>query len=174
LNEQGLSTIELDGVRFIAPPGWSREIEHSEDGVLCSMQSTGVTFAIVGIYPDGGDPDDLVEEALDSLRQEHPSLEVDDWDESDPEDPIQTLEAVFMSLDMVSYCWLRAWEVGARMVLVMVQSIEPEAERGRLVFRALCQSMQSTGETDDEHHERMGKGAADGNGRSGRNREELK
>jgi len=151
LDQQGLTTIELDGVRFIHPPGWTREVEQSEDGVLCSMQSTGVTFAIVGIYPNGGDPDDLVEQALDSLRQEHPSLEVDDWDESDPDDPIQTLEAVFMSLDMVSYCWIRAWNVGERTVLAMVQSIEPESERGRLVFRALCQSMQPAGEDKGEH-----------------------
>jgi hypothetical protein len=168
LSEQSLSTVEFDGVQFIAPPGWTREVEHSEDGVLCSMQSTGVTFAIVGIYPQGGDPDDLVEEALDSLRQEHPSLEVDDWDESDPDDPIQTLEAVFMSLDMVSYCWIRAWEVGERTVLTMVQSIEPEAERGRLVFRALCQSMQSAGESNKELPERSGHGRRSGDGRSKR------
>ena len=165
MSEQSLSTIELDGVQFIAPPGWTREVEHSEDGILCSMQSTGVTFAIVGIYPKGGDPDDLVEEALDSLRQEHPSLEVDDWDESDPNDPIQTLEAVFMSLDMVSYCWIRAWEVGERTVLAMVQSIEPEAERGRLVFRALCQSMQSTGESLDKQPEQLENEPSSGKGR---------
>lgn len=165
MSEQGLSTIELDGVQFIAPPGWTREIEHSEDGVLCSMQSTGVTFAIVGVYPKGSDPDDLVEEALDSLRQEHPSLEVDDWDESDPNDPVQTLEAVFMSLDMVSYCWIRAWDVGERTVLTMVQSIEPEAERGRLVFRALCQSMQSTGESVDKVRKQLENEPSGGKGR---------
>src|SRR5262245_21007405 len=124
--DESLPTIELDGVRFIHPPGWTREVEHSEDGLLCSMQSTGVTFGIVGVYPKGADPDDLVEQALDSLRQEHPSLEADEWDESDPNDPVQTIEAVFMSLDMVSYCWIRAWEVGDRLVLAMVQSIEPE------------------------------------------------
>jgi len=144
--DTGLPTIELDGVRFIHPPGWTREVEHSDDGLICSLQSTGVTFALVGVYPAGVDADELLEQALDSLREEHPSLEAEEWDESDPDDPIQTLEAVFMSLDMLSYCWLRAWEVGPRTVLAMVQSVEPEAERGRLVFRALCQSMEPTGE----------------------------
>ena len=148
--DQGITTIELDGVRFIHPPGWAREVEHSEDGLICSLQSSGVTFALVGIYSEDDDPDDLVELALDSLRQEHPSLEVDDWDEAEIDDPVQTLEAVFMSLDTVSYCWLRAWRVGRRTVLVMVQSVEPEAERGRLVFRALCQSMQPAGELEGD------------------------
>jgi hypothetical protein len=162
LTDQQFSTIELDGVRFIHPPGWTREIELSEDGQICALQSTGVTFALVGVYPGGGDPDDMLEQALDSLRQEHPSLEVDDWDEADPEDPIQTLEAVFLSLDTVSYCWLRAWNVGARTVLTMVQSVEPEAERGRLIFRALCQSMQPAGEETGEINRNPTDDAANG------------
>jgi hypothetical protein len=150
VTEHGLERIELDGVRFVAPPGWSREVEHSEDGVVCSMQSTGVSFALVGIYPSDRDPDDVVEQALDSLRQEHPTLEADEWDEADPDDPIQTIEAVFFSLDIVSYCWLRAWRVGERTVLAMVQSVEPESERGRLVFRAICQSTEPAGELPSE------------------------
>jgi hypothetical protein len=154
--EHGLERVELDGLRFIAPPGWTREVEHSEEGVVCSMQSTGVSFALVGVYPSNRDPDDVVEQALDSLRQEHPTLEADEWDEADPEDPIQTIEAVFLSLDVVSYCWLRAWRVGSRTALAMVQSVEPEAERGRLVFRAICQSMESAGELTSEDPSQAG------------------
>ena len=163
--DHGLAVIELGGVRFIHPPGWTREVEHSEEGLICSLQSTGVSFAIVGVYPVDSDPDDLLEQAIESLRLEHPGLEVDDWDEADPEDPISTLEAVFLSLDMVSYCWLRANRVGSRTVLILVQSIEPEAERGRLVFRALCQSLgpaESPGEKSVEETEPKP------NGRSGR------
>lgn len=142
----GLETIDLDGVNFLPPPGWSREIEHAEEGVICSMQSSGVTFAIVGLYPEIRHPDDVLEQALDALREEHPALEADEWEESAPDDPYQTIEAVFFSLDTVSYCWIRAWRVGRRTVLAMVQSVEPEAERGRLAFRAICQSMKPAGE----------------------------
>jgi hypothetical protein len=134
----GIETCEVAGVRFRHPGDWTRELEYGEDGVTVSLQSTGVSFALVGVYPAERKPADLVEQVLDSLRDEHPTLEAEDFEEAEGDDfGDEPLEAMFISLDMVSYCWVAAKPVGDRTALVVVQSIEPEAARGRLVFRAL-------------------------------------
>jgi hypothetical protein len=140
---KGLEMCDVGAVRFAYPTGWTREIEEADDGVNVSLQSGGVSFAIVGVYPPDFEPDDLLEQALDSLREEHPTLETEDLDERGLTEEGASAEAVFISLDAVVYCWIRCWRVGGSSILVFVQSVEPEAEKTRGVFRAICKSMEA-------------------------------
>lgn len=131
---------EVDSVSFAYPIGWTREINESDDGVSVDLQSDGVMFALVGIYPGDQEPDDLMEQAIESLRENYPGLETEElFDEEDDEDAV-VMEATFLSLDMIVTCWLRGWRVGDRAVMLLVQSVEQEAKKGRMIFNAISRS----------------------------------
>lgn len=134
------ATFSTDSLRFSYPASWSREVEETDDGLGITLQSPGVSFAILGIYEEDHDPDDLVEQAVDSLREEHPGLEVEEiFDEDFPDGMF--VEALFISLDTVSYCWIRGWQAHGHSLLVYLQSVEKEADASRQVFQAICRSI---------------------------------
>lgn len=141
---QEIATFANEVVQFAYPMNWTREVDDSDEGVAVTLQSPGVTFAIVGIYPAELDPEDLVEQAVESLRDEHPSLEVEEVLGKLKGEHVE-MEAIFISLDVVSYCWLRSWRLAETSLLVMVQSIEPEAKMGKAIFQAICRSVESVG-----------------------------
>ncbi|MGL5094904.1 MAG: hypothetical protein ACRDD1_04915 [Planctomycetia bacterium] len=130
----------LAGVAFAHPADWPAELKQDDDGALAVMQSDGAGFAIVGVYDAAIDPDDVVNESLESLRDEHPGLELEDLEDPLPAGGVGT-EVVFFSIDKVSFCWLAAWRLPKSTVLAMVQSVEEEADAGRKVFRGLCKSI---------------------------------
>lgn len=145
-----IATFETDSIRFAYPTNWQAESEANADGVTVTLQSQGISFAIVGVYANEYEPDDLMEQAVESLRNEHPTLEAEeDFDEEDASGEDDTdavaIEAVFYSLDMLTYCWLRSWRLEGNSVLVMMQCIEPESKIGRAVFQAICRSLTSIG-----------------------------
>jgi hypothetical protein len=126
--------------RFRHPADWTAEINETEDGWAVTLQSTAVSFAVVGQYPADQEPDYLADVVLDSLREEYPSLEVEELD--DPPGPTGgvAFEATFLSVDTVVACWIRSWVEESHSYLVMVQSPEPEFPSARLTFRGLCRS----------------------------------
>ena len=144
MERDGVGWFEGDCVRFAYPSNWTQETERGGDGTTVSLQSAGVTFAIVGVYDHRQTPDELLEQAIDTLREEHPALELEpleDDEDAGPDEDRLGAELLFLSLDMLSYCWLESWRAGDRTVLVMMQSIEPESRLGRAVFRAICRSL---------------------------------
>lgn len=139
--ENALAFFETDALRFAYPGHWQREVEESEDGCAITLQSAGVTFAIFGIYEESEEPEDLVEQVVESLREEHPGLEVDEVREDQPDVDSHSVEVLFISLDTVSYCWIRGWRAFGHTLLLFMQSIEPESERSHAVFQAICKSV---------------------------------
>lgn len=141
MEKPAIAIYASERVRFAYPANWTSEVDDSEEGKAITLQSQGVSFAVVGIYPDAMEPAELVDQVIESLREEHAGLEVDEPEEDwhDMPDAIAA-EALFISLDMVSYCWVRSWRVAGQTLLVFVQSIEPESKMAQGVFNAICRS----------------------------------
>lgn len=140
MTRAGSAMFATDTLKFSYPANWTREVEESPDGLGVTLQSPGVSFAILGIYEETEDPQDLVEQAVDSLREEHPSLEVEEiFDEEFPD--ATNVESMFISLDTVSYCWIRGWQTCGHTLLVYLQSIERESATSREIFQAICKSV---------------------------------
>lgn len=139
---QAIETYQSGTIRFSHPSNWTREVDRNDDGVTITLQSPGVSFALVAIYPRAEEPGDLIEEAIETLREEHPSLEVEDFPSDDWEDAAAA-EVCFFSLDVVSYCWLRSGRVGDSTLLVLLQSADPEAEQAEALFQAMCRSVSA-------------------------------
>ena len=139
------TTTEIGGIRFKLPPRWTAELAEDEDGAAAELQSPSVTFGIVGAYDPAIPPETLVDQALTLLGEEHDSLESEKLLDKTWKSGGVGVEACFMSLDMVSYAWLRSWRVGAgeeaRTVFVFLQGIEPEADPSRKAFAAICKSV---------------------------------
>lgn len=137
----GMATFSTRSIEFAHPANWRRSVEDVGDGAIIDLQSAGVTFALVNIFDASYSPEELVENALSVLREEHPGIEAEEQLDFEKEDELE-MECTFLSLDTVSYCWLRSWRIADRVVLVMVQTIEPEAKLSEPIFRAICRSIR--------------------------------
>ena len=137
---------EIGPVQFAYPLGWQAEATPCEEGASVFLQSSGATFAIVGAYSGQQEPLDLVQQSLESLREEHPGLEAEEMLGQEEFFPDSSgVEALFFSLDVLSYCWIRSWRIGRTSVVVLLQSTEPESHGRRLLFDAICRSVQPVG-----------------------------
>ena len=136
----------VESVRFAHPKSWQAEVDRNEEGTSVFLQSDGVAFGVVGIYPSSQDPDEVVEQILDSVREEHPGLEVESLDfDGDKFDDAVGSEGLFMTLDMVAYCWVMCWRLPHQTVVVYVQCIQPEAGDSEEIFQGICDSVQAHG-----------------------------
>ncbi len=70
-----VAVYRTDLLEFSYPSNWVCEAEDHADGVAILLQSSDVTFCIVGIYDDSIEPAELVDQAIDGLREEHPGIE---------------------------------------------------------------------------------------------------
>ncbi len=136
------STI-IDGIQFSFPIGW--QVEHSEDerGRLASLDGPSATFSVVGVYPKEEDPEDVVEQTIESLRDEHPGLELEDAEDEEWNEHITSEQVCFMSVDTVSYCRIRSWRMAEKTVVVFTQFPEREAKIAIALHQAICASAKN-------------------------------
>lgn len=134
-----LDSYEAGSIRFAFPADWAVEETRAEEGTSVTAQSNAVTFAIIGVYSDQLNPGDLVDQAVESLREEHRDLEVEETDETEWDDGAAA-EALFFSLDFLTYCWIRSGRIGPSTFFVFLQTVEPELEIGRAALEAICRS----------------------------------
>lgn len=134
-----VATFRSGAIRFHHPSNWRRDTQEAQEGTSVVLQSQGVTFAIVGIYGSEYLPLDLIDQALDSLRGEHPDLEAEDMPSEG--DGIGR-EILFFSLDVLSYCWMRSWTLDRWTAFVLLQTVEPERRWSQPVFEAICRSFE--------------------------------
>ncbi|QDU61124.1 hypothetical protein Pan216_19780 [Planctomycetes bacterium Pan216] len=132
------------GYTFRYPLAWSKEVEESDEGTSIVLQSDGVTFAVVGLYDSSIAPEAVVENAIESLREEHPSLELEEL-ESKAHPQARGFEVLFFSIDVLTTCLIQSWTWDETTFFVMVQTMEKEAEMGRAAFEFLAQSFRLDG-----------------------------
>jgi hypothetical protein len=144
------SAERVDTVEFAYPSAWTMETDRSEEGISVLLQSDGVSFGLVGVYPADYSPEDLAEQVLESVREEHPGLEVEDLPSGSRDyREASAFEGLFMTLDTVAYCWVRSWRLRQRTVVVFVQSIQAESAEGEEVFDKICQSVRQRGQASE-------------------------
>ena len=102
-------TCTLGDATFEHPADWSLETSLAEDGWSAELHSPGVSFGIVGAYGPSAVPEELIAESIDSLQEEHEGLEIEPLEDPDWHGGGSGVELVFLSLDTVSYCWVRSW-----------------------------------------------------------------
>jgi hypothetical protein len=130
-------------VRFAHPRSWRAETDENPEGTSVYLQSDAVAFGVVGIYPPELEPEEIADQILDSLRDEHPGLEVEPREiDADTFPQGVAFEGLFMTLDTVAYCWVRSWRLPSHQTVVAyVQCVEKESADCEEIFETLCRSV---------------------------------
>ena len=135
------------GVRFEYPSDWEIEVSEDEAVTTVSLQSPGrPAFVLVTLDTSMPNPEVVVDEVLDTMREEYPDL-----DDSPTREKIQGHEAIghdldFFSLDMTSACVIRCFRTNLRTVLLFGQWSDYEDEPARAALNGLQRSLEETDE----------------------------
>jgi hypothetical protein len=124
------NTFEKESVRFRYPADWEIELEEEDESWTASIQGPGTAFLVVSFVPGAGDVNELIEAAVAGLREDYPSLEVDDAVDSLAGQPALGADVRFVHFDLTNTCWVRAVPAGEGALLVLAQCTDEELEDG--------------------------------------------
>ena len=133
------------GVRFTYPKDW--ELEVSEDGsrTTISLQAPdSMAFAFVVLDSAHPAAKELVDEALDAMRAEYPTLEAVLATESIDGHKAQGHDAEFMTFDMINSCAIRGLRTPRRSVLFFAQWSQLDDDQVEAEVRTLRASFEET------------------------------
>jgi hypothetical protein len=122
------NTFEKEGVRFRYPDDWEFELEEEEESWTTSLQGPGTAFLVVSFVPGAGDTSELIDAAVAGLRDDYPSLEVEDAVDTLAGQPALGADVRFVHFDLTNTCWVRAVPAGEGAVLVLAQCTDEELE----------------------------------------------
>jgi hypothetical protein len=139
-----------NGIRFEYPADW--ELAVSADGPRTTIElhaPSGLAFAFVTLDDSRPEPEELVDEALEAMRDEYPDLDSQAVEESlDGRDAIgHDLE--FFSLDMINSCSIRSYRTERHTVLLFGQCSAIDGEDSLAVFSAVRRSLEEVEDLAD-------------------------
>jgi hypothetical protein len=137
-----VAVFEDAGIGFKYPENWRLEREENETGWTVTVQSPDTAFFMLCLREDMPSTDQLVETALETLREEYPELEADDCVDSVAGQPAVGHDIRFFSLDLTNTCWTRSFYTAQGTVLLLCQFNDLETETNEPVLRAICASLE--------------------------------
>ena len=133
------------GIRFEYPEGW--EVDVTDDGprTTVALQSPGgLAFAFVAVDDAEPAPSEMVDEAVEALREEYPTLEALPALETIDGHPAVGFDVEFVSLDLPNSCVIRSFRTPRRTVFLLGQWSEIEADEGEDALLAIRRSLSET------------------------------
>ena len=131
------------GLNFMYPENW-KLTDSADDSIpheITVDSPDGAAMWAVHVYPDGTQPDRLLEQTWETLRETYPDLELSDLEASSNEQSIEGQEALFYCLDFLIRVRLQVFEKDQRRVLAWYQAEDREFEKMDLVFQAMTTSL---------------------------------
>src|SRR5688572_16267358 len=104
-----MRTFSADGLSFDYPADWRLSREESGDGWAVTLQSPGVSFALVRLdraMPSAGE---VAEAALSALRADYPGLDARTAVETMAGEMAIGHDVEFFSMDIANVCWTRCF-----------------------------------------------------------------
>ncbi len=130
------------GIRFKYPENWSLEREDCDEGWTVSLQSPDTAFLMLCLRQDMPTTEQMLETALEALREEYPDLEAEDCIDSLAGQPAVGHDIRFFSFDLTNTCRTRCFQSAQGTVLLMCQFNDLETEKSEPVLRAICASLE--------------------------------
>ena len=138
-------TFDDRGVRFEYPSDWEVEIAEDEEVTTVSLQAPGKpAFALVTLDETLPEPDDLVDEVVETMREEYPNLDIAPIRERIAGHDAIGHDIDFFSLDTTSACVIRCFRTNRRTVLVFGQWSDYEDGPARSALTALQRTFEET------------------------------
>jgi hypothetical protein len=132
---------QADSVSFDYPDDWQLDREESPDGWTVLLQSPGTAFLTLTCDSSGATPEEIATAALDALKAEYPTLEVQAQVDSLAGQMAVGHDIQFFSLDLTNTCWTRSIYSAEGVVLLLCQCNDLELEQYEPVLRAVCASL---------------------------------
>lgn len=130
------------GIHFKYPENWQLEREESDTGWTVSVQSPDTAFLLLCLREDNPTSQEMVDTALEALRQDYPGLEADEAIDSVAGQPAMGHDIRFISFDLTNTCWVRSFYSGRGTLLLLCQINDLELEKNEPVLRAICASIE--------------------------------
>lgn len=134
---------DKQGLNFMYPENW-KLTDSADDSVpheITVDSPDGAAMWSVHLYPDGTQPEQLLDQTLESLRETYPDLELSELEESSIEKSIEGNEALFYCLDFLVRARLQVFETDKHRVLAWYQAEDREFAKMEMVFQAMTTSL---------------------------------
>ncbi len=117
-----VATYEGLGLSLLYPENWVLE-ESLEDREAAgvSIESPDGVFFSINRYKDQSDANQILQQAIEAMRQEYPELEEDPLDDASNWSADASVELSFYYLDLLIMTRLLALRVGPDMLLIQMQ-----------------------------------------------------
>jgi hypothetical protein len=129
-------------IHFLYPDNWEVCESRNRDGLTVNLQSPYSMFLFLNYYERSVAPDELADEALQTMAEEYPELDSDPVAEKIANQPAVGHDVSFFSLDLTNTCWIRAFSAGEHSVLIFAQTNDLDLEQGEQAFRGICASLK--------------------------------
>jgi hypothetical protein len=136
------STFAHEGIKFLYPDNWTVAAQSVDTTPqVVELQSPGSAFWTLHIYPLQSDAAKLVDEFRDAMQEEYDSLEWEEIEEMEGEEPVIGYEMSFYCLDFLVTAEVRCWRVGNAIILTHAQAENRDFDEAAPIFRAMTVSL---------------------------------
>lgn len=132
---------EADDVSFDYPDDWQLDREESADGWTVLLQSPATAFLTLTCDRSGTTAEEIAAAALDALKAEYPTLEVQSQVDSLAGQMAVGHDIQFFSLDLTNTCWTRSIYSAEGVLLLLCQCNDLELEQYEPVLLGICASL---------------------------------
>ena len=132
-----------DGLSFSYPDKWVLEQEKSPTGWTVTLQSPGTAFAMIQLDRDLPDPQQMIDEALETLRSDYPTLEAESTLETIAGEMAIGHDLEFFSMDLLNSAWTRSFYGPAGTVFLLCQVTDADREEYEPGLKEVTRSMRS-------------------------------
>jgi hypothetical protein len=132
---------QADGVSFDYPDEWRLDREESADSWTVQLQSPGTAFLTLTCDWSGATTEEIAAAALDALKTEYPTLEVQSKVDSLAGQMAVGHDIQFFALDLTNTCWTRSIYSAEGVMLLLCQCNDLELEQYEPALRAVCASL---------------------------------
>lgn len=133
---------QQNGIQFLYPDNWKIMDEQAvSNPPSVTLQSPGTGYWSLTIYPDSFNPEQLVQETVDAIREEYDSVEVEPITCSYGDQLASGYHMAFYCLDLIVNAQAVSLRVGSQTVLFVYQAEDSEFRQLDPVFEALAVSV---------------------------------
>jgi hypothetical protein len=140
------------GISFQYPENWTLD---DSDAVLgrrsVTVYSPGGAFWSVVIHSGSADPAKLTAAAIEAMKKEYSSVEVDRAEETVAGHDLIGYNLAFYYLDLINTATIRSLRAGHTIYTIFCQGEDREFERLEMVFQAITTSLLSGLDDDSEY-----------------------
>ena len=134
--------VERFGLKIPLPDNWEFEETTDDEKFTASLFGSDTSFWTVSVFFSAPDPEHVIDQALNALREEYDDLQSFPAEETVCDHETVAFDAEFVCLEWTTTAHLRCFRHGEVTLLIYYQGTDHELEESRSVLSAITQSLQ--------------------------------